>query len=139
MLDDKLTYLLGIGFQPAGAWSNLDRRIAHDIPMHHGVRRNVLYAFAVNEHLVYVGRTTIMLKERMRRYAHPPKSAHNGGGTNIKNNRNILAELQAQRRVLIFFLPGLHSTEDEPAPSGSRLFLLEEELRAKLAPPWNDV
>ena len=136
-MDKKLEYLRALGFQPAGNWSHLDGRIIHDVPLHAGSRRNVLYVFVADESPAYVGMTTMHLKERLRRYAHPPKSGHNGGGTNIKNNRNILEQLRANRRVSILYLAGLHPSDDEPAPPGSLLHQMEFQLRGILQPPWN--
>jgi hypothetical protein len=137
-MDKKLQYLMALGFQPAGAWSSLDGRIYHDIPDQIGNRKNVLYAFVADESPAYIGMTINRLKDRLRPYAYPPKSGHNGGGTNIKNNRNIREALRVNRPVGILFLPGLHPSEDEPAPSGSLLHLMEAQLRAILRPPWND-
>lgn len=138
-MDEKLLYLIRMGFVSVGAWTNLGKIISHDIHLQFGIRRNVLYAFSVDEDLAYVGLTTMSLKERMRRYAHPPKKSGNGGGTNIKNHRNILDALNSARRVAIFSFMGLHHTENECAPKGSPLYTVEHKLRLELRPPWNDV
>ncbi|RZI42393.1 hypothetical protein EGT07_14375 [Herbaspirillum sp. HC18] len=138
-MDAKLSYLFSLGFVLTGRWSNFGNAIVHNIPAHAGIRRNVLYAFAVDENPVYIGMTVMQLKERMRRYAHPAKKPGNGGGTNIKNNRNIQEALRAGRTVDILFLAGLYPIEEEPAPKGSVLHSAEQQLRRILQPQWNDI
>jgi hypothetical protein len=92
--------------------------------------KNVLYAFVVDSELMYVGKTTTPLKERMGYYRNATKS------TNKKNEGQIRQRLQDGKRVEIFVLPDnglLHY-------GGFHINLaagLEDSLIDILDPPWN--
>src|SRR5687768_13225764 len=101
-MPDKLTKLMGIGFSRVGAWRLAERGIAFDLGEERFAgMRNVLYAFAVDGSLTYVGKTTVTLRDRLQRYKTPPRSSMRGGSTNIKNNRNILHSLSSGKAVEI--------------------------------------
>jgi hypothetical protein len=128
--------LANAGFEPAGKWLLSQRRL--ELALHEAIahERNVLYAFAVDGALAYVGKTTLSLRNRMQRYKTPPTNGKSGGSTNIKNNRNIVAALTNGHTVDIFILRAqLQQRHGE--------FLvnlaagLEDNLIAELAPPWN--
>jgi hypothetical protein len=98
--------------------------------------RNVLYAFAVDGSLVYIGKTTVPLRDRLQRYKTPAKSAEKGGSTNIKNNRNILQSLSKGRAVEIFVLH-CESRQEHGSFVVNLAAGLEDSLVADLSSPWN--
>lgn len=135
-MDNKLALLKDFGFSSAGRWLYTGNSLSWELHSQVHTRRNVLYAFSVNEDLAYVGLTTMALRERMRRYAHPPKQSGNGGGTNIKNNRNIVEALQAGKSIDIYVF--LNAFTDEQCLSVTKpLHALESQLINLLSPPWN--
>ena len=133
---ETLKRLLAIGFKPAGKWSLIKdvlRLTLEPAVMH---EKNVLYAFAVDGELAYVGKTTQSLIKRMQGYRSPASTAERGGSTNIKNNRNILNALSSGATVDIYALHALpsqvHGEFSVNLSAG-----LEDSLISALAPPWN--
>jgi hypothetical protein len=135
-MPDKLSRLTGIGFSPAGKWKLTDGTLSFEIEPRFAALRNVLYAFAVDGALVYIGKTTVALRDRLQRYKTPAKSAEKGGSTNIKNNRNILTQLTAGRSVDIHVLYK-ESVEEHGGFVVNFAAGLEDGLLASLTPPWN--
>jgi hypothetical protein len=132
----NLSRLVSAGFEVAGQWYLSKDSLELDLHPTMAAERDVLYAFAVNGALVYVGKTTLSLRERMQRYKTPAKNSENGGSTNIKNNNNILVALRNGQEVKIFILRILaqhrHGEFLISVTAG-----LEDNLIAELAPPWN--
>jgi len=94
--------------------------------------RNVLYAFLVDDELMYVGKTVQPLRTRMGGY-----KVHGATqSTNIKNNQKIRESLDQGKSVSILVLPDnglLHY-------GGFQVNLaagLEDNSIRKLQPPWN--
>lgn len=135
-MDKKLALLKEFGFFPAGRWLYTNNFLSCELSPQVQTRRNVLYAFSTDEDLAYLGLTTMVLKERMRRYAHPPKQSGNGGGTNIKNHRNLIDALHAGKRIDILVLLGAF-TDGECVAESKPLHSLERELIFAVSPPWN--
>jgi hypothetical protein len=133
---EQLSRLLAVGFKPVGSWSlaNNVLRLALEPSVMH--EQDVLYAFAVDGALVYVGKTTQSLLKRMQGYRSPASNAERGGSTNIKNNRYIREALQAGSTVEIYVLHALpnqsHGEFRVNLSAG-----LEDSLIKTLAPPWN--
>lgn len=130
-MDEKLARLGEIGFVRIGHWTAEGLGIAYEL---HDLANasNVLYAFAVEGQLKYIGKTTTPLRSRLNGYKNPSKSS----STNIKNKRKIRACLDQARQVEIFALrdSGLLSF------GGFHLNLaagLEDSLVRELDPPWN--
>lgn len=134
----NLVRLTTIGFMRAGKWMLEKEALALDLDVTLAREEKVLYAFAVNGVLMYVGKTTMALRERMQRYKTPSKNAERGGSTNIKNNRNIVEALVNGDSVDIFVLldPGqqTHGGFVVSLAAG-----LEDSLIGELSPPWNGV
>jgi len=130
-MDDKLARLKEIGFTITGYWKMVDGGIVCELN-DLATTSNVLYAFAVDEQLMYVGKTIQALRVRLAGYRNPSKTQ----STNIKNNRNIRDCLAQGKRVEIYVLPDnglLHY-------GGFHLNLaagLEDSLVLDLEPPWN--
>lgn len=132
----NMNRLIDVGFEPAGHWllnGNCLELILHTALAQEA---NVLYAFAVDGSLAYVGKTTQSLKKRMQGYKSPASKGERGGSTNIKNNRNIIAALSAGQAVNIFALrsqaPQQHGEFHINLAAG-----LEDSLIRALSPPWN--
>lgn len=133
---EALNRLLAIGFKPAGKWSLANgvlRLTLEPAAMH---EQNVLYAFAVDGNLVYVGKTTQSLIKRMQGYRSPASTAERGGSTNIKNNRNIVNALSTGASVDIYALHSLPS-QAHGEFSVNLSAGLEDSLINALSPPWN--
>lgn len=133
---ETLVRLLAIGFKPAGKWllaNNVLRLTLEPAVMH---EQNVLYAFAVDGKLAYIGKTTQSLLKRMQGYRSPASTADRGGSTNIKNNRNIVEALSSGAVVDIYVLHALpsqlHGEFSVNLSAG-----LEDSLIGALMPPWN--
>jgi hypothetical protein len=134
----NLNRLTAIGFTRAGKWMLEKNALILDLNSALASEQNVLYAFAVNGALTYVGKTTMALRERMQRYKTPSRSAERGGSTNFKNNRNIVEALENGSSVEIYVLldPG------QQTHGGFAVNLaagLEDSLIGELSPPWNGV
>lgn len=132
----NLSRLTKVGFEPAGKWRLSDRGL--EMALHGNIAQecNVLYAFAVDGALAYVGKTVQSLQKRMQGYKSPAVNATSGATTNIKNNRNILNALHAGHPVDIFVL-----RSQKVQPHGEFAVNLsaglEDSLISALSPPWN--
>jgi hypothetical protein len=123
--------LLAIGFQPAGSWSLVDGRLQFTLARL-ATQANILYAFACDGQVMYVGKTTQPLARRMAAYRTPGATQ----STNIANHRRIVACLEADAAVDILALP------DNGLMHYGQFHLnlaegLEDDLIRKIAPPWN--
>jgi hypothetical protein len=120
-----------IGFKPAGRCKLLDGKLAFELN-EYADSPNVLYAFVVGGHLMYIGKTVQTLRKRMAGYRSPGPTQP----TNIRNNGNIRDSLAHGEQVEIYALPDnglLHY-------GGFHVNLaagLEDSLIRKLKPPWN--
>lgn len=135
-MSDRLARLTEIGFTRAGCWRLTDRGLSLHLEERFAGVRNVLYSFAVDGALVYVGKTTKPLRERLQGYKSPAKSGKSGGSTNIKNNKNILDSLARGSAVEIFVLHNEFQLERGGFAVNFAVGL-EDSLIADLAPPWN--
>ncbi len=130
-MDDQLAQLSKIGFTAAGFWKLDGDNIACQLNELAAVR-NVLYAFAVNGQLMYVGKTVQPLRSRMAGYRSPGPTQ----STNIKNNLKIRKTLAQGSQVDIYVLPDnglLHY-------GGFHVNLaagLEDSVVRDLKPAWN--
>jgi hypothetical protein len=129
-MDEKLTKLTAMGFTVAGLWKLADEGIACELTL--APARDVLYAFAVDGQLMYVGKTVQPLRARMAGYRNPGPTQ----STNIKNNHNILESLKQGKQVEVYVLPdngllrygGFHVN----LAAG-----LEDDMVRELKPAWN--
>jgi hypothetical protein len=131
-MDDKLARLTNIGFTVAGAWKLDGEGIACELDDRAAAARNVLYAFAADGHLMYVGKTVQSLRARMNGYRNPAPTQ----STNIKNHNNIRQSLEQGRLVEVYVLPdnGLlqYGKFHVNLAAG-----LEDSVVRELDPPWN--
>ena len=93
---------------------------------------NVLYSFVSGPEILYIGKTTIALRDRMYQYQRPGSSQR----TNIRNNAAIRGLLESGAKVEIYALPDPGDMEYR----GFHLNLaagLEDSLISELKPIWN--
>ena len=101
MDDDALCHLTDIGFTEAGRWKIVGQFIDCELNEELAKKSNVLYAFAVNGRVMYVGKTVQRLSIRMAGYKRQVLTQ----STNIKNNINIRTCLSEKMQVTIHVLP----------------------------------
>lgn len=127
----KLDRIKSIGFSLAGRCRLVDQMLVFDLN-ELAAARNVLYAFVIDDEVMYIGKTVQPLRARMSGYRTPGPTQ----STNIRNNRNLCECLACEQRVELFVLPDnglLHY-------GGFHVNLaagLEDSLVRDLAPPWN--
>lgn len=127
----KLDRIKAIGFTAAGSWKLVEGVLIFELN-DLAPARNVLYAFVVDDELMYVGKTVQPLRSRMAGYKNPGSTQ----STNIKNNGKIRECLAHNQRVEILVLPDnglLHY-------GGFHVNLaagLEDSLVRELLPAWN--
>lgn len=124
------------GFEPAGKWVLTQQGLGLDLNDVIGNKKDVLYAFAVDGALRYVGKTASTLRSRLQGYKTPPATANSGASTNIKNHQNIVAALKQGSTVDIYALHALPSQEHFGF-SMSLAAGLEGSLIKDLTPLWN--
>lgn len=94
---ERLEYM---GFRRVGEWQLESGQLGY-VLTDQANSQNILYAFALNGGVVYIGQTKITLKRRLYGYQHPgPKQS-----TNIKGNGLIKEALAASKAVEIYALP----------------------------------
>lgn len=92
--------LLEIGFGLAGHWHLEEGRLRLAIHQH-GSQKNVLYAFACDGNVMYVGKSSQTLRKRMAGYMSHSATAL----TNIRVRQLIIDMLTAERSVDVYALP----------------------------------
>jgi hypothetical protein len=123
--------LLGIGFEVAGQW-HLDGEALSITYSRHAEKRNILYAFASDGHVRYVGVSTQTLRKRMAGYRSPGARSE----TNIRIRANICELLAAGGTVEVYALPD--SGLMHVGPFHLNLAAgLEGSIIATLRPDWN--
>jgi hypothetical protein len=130
-MSDKLASLKEIGFTPAGCWKLCDNALDFELG-NHGTDNNVLYAFVVDDEVMYVGKTVLPLRARMAGYKTPGPTQ----STNQKNNAKIREVLAQGQIVKILVLPdnGLVRFGSFHVNLAAGL---EDSLIHELMPSWN--
>jgi hypothetical protein len=101
-MNNDLESLRGIGFEYAGKWVlDNDGKIKPDLDKTKEKLKNVLYAFVVNEKVMYVGKTVRELRERIMNYRN---CIGEGQYTEPDVNDRIKDALNDQKEVLIHVL-----------------------------------
>jgi hypothetical protein len=128
---DNLDQLTAIGFVECGEWLISEDQLVPNI-LKFANARNVLYAFVVDNAVMYIGKTVQNFRSRMQGYRTPGATQF----TNIRNHQNLRNALDTGKRVSIYVLPDnglLHY-------GGFHVNLaagLEDALVRKLQPSWN--
>lgn len=122
--------LSDIGFTKVGEWKNENSVFKYDIE-NHLQEKNLLYAFIINKEVLYIGKTTDTLKNRMNGY----KNASGSQKTNVRIKAKIIEKL-FQFKVEIYIL-----IDKENLTFGKyKISLasgLEDNLIASITPKWN--
>jgi hypothetical protein len=132
-MTDNLEFLLNLGFELTGEWiqkfDSIDFRLQK-----HKDKNNILYAFVVDESVMYIGKSTQTLYKRMMGYKNPGPTQ----STNIKNNARIHTALSENRSVVIY----VFVQKEEYLYRGVNVNLaagLEDNLIKLLNLPWNNL
>lgn len=120
-----------IGFRAVGRWA-LDNGRARCVLAECASAANILYSFVVDGEVMYIGKTTRTLKERLYGYQNPGATQ----STNRKGNRFILAALQADREVAVYALPDNGLLHDGGFPVNLAAGL-KDSLISTVQPAWN--
>jgi hypothetical protein len=124
--------LTDIGFRKVGEWKMLKGSISPDLAELSSAE-NILYAFVSNGEVLYVGKTTQPLKNRMYGYQKPGPTQN----TNIKGNRLISELLISGRNIEIYVLP--EDTRHKIGIFDLNLAAgLEDSIISILKPKWNE-
>lgn len=123
--------LLKIGFCKVGTWRIKDAGIAYHLDRTSSLP-HTLYAFLVDGHVRYVGKTTQTLRGRLNSYCKPSATQR----TNLRNHASILGALSAGQTVEIWALPdeGLHHYGVFHLNLAAGL---EDSIIQTLQPDWN--
>ncbi len=132
----NLAKLQDAGFEHAGKWVLTQLGLGLDLNDVIGNKKDVLYAFAVDGALRYVGKTASTLRSRLQGYKTPPETVNNGASTNIKNHQNIVAALKQGGTVDIYVLHAF-PTQEHVGFAVSLAAGLEGSLIKDLTPLWN--
>lgn len=120
-----------IGFAKVGEWCKTETKFTHNIQNHLNERK-LLYAFACNGEVLYIGKTTDTLKSRMTGY----KNANSTQKTNVRVKAKILELLKERKTVEIF----IFVDKAKLTYKGYNLCLasaLEDILISQINPKWN--
>lgn len=121
---------MSLGFKPAGQWLLQDDK-PHCRIDDCGALSLILYAFAIDGQVMYIGKSTRMLIARMQNYKTPGASQL----TNIANNARIAEALRAGKAVHLYvFQPEATTYQGIPLNLAAGL---EDGLIAMFKPPWN--
>jgi hypothetical protein len=123
--------LLDIGFEPSGHWLLAEGKLVLELSRN-ATQRNILYAFACDGQVKYVGKSTRMLSKRLSGYKNPSSTQ----STNIKNNQLIKAALAKGLAVEILALPDsglLHYGVFHLNLAAG----LEDDIIRRIDPEWN--
>jgi len=119
------------GFVEVGKWSLEKSRPICVLERERGTF-NVLYAFVSGRKILYVGKTTIPLRDRMYQYQRPGKSQR----TNLRVNESMARVLRDGSPIRVLALPDPGDMEYE----GFHLNLaagIESSIINQLKPEWN--
>lgn len=126
--------LADLGFFNIGNWGkNEKNQLFYELNQLSKIE-NILYAFITNDELLYIGKTTRNIENRLKGYIKPC----NTQTTNIRNNANLikLLDLNSYIEIWLFEDKGLMTY------GGFRVSLaagLEDSLIKELKPKWNGV
>lgn len=123
---------LNVGFEKVGQWRFLqDQQLDFQLDQM-GNDAHVIYSFVSNSQILYIGKTSRKLKERMAGYKNPGPSQK----TNKRNNANIRRLLEGGESVDIF----AYSHDEDIFFRGIVIDVadaIEAPLIAMLKPKWN--
>lgn len=123
--------LLEIGFEQVGKWQLIDQKLALVLTRMNG-QRNVLYAFIQDASVLYVGKTTGPLENRMGGYLRP----HASQRTNVRNHQSLVQLLRQDKVVDIYAWADtdMHRIGEFHLNYAAGL---EDSIIRTIVPPWN--
>ncbi len=130
--NEGMQTILDLGFERVGEWF-LEKSTLHYRIDKNEAERNILYAFVVQEEVYYIGKSTQTLSWRMNGYRNPGPTQI----TNLNNHARIKDILQAGISVQIFTLVSKENVLYHNFPINIAAGL-EDNLIARINPPWND-
>jgi hypothetical protein len=125
--------LFNIGFKYAGKWV-LENNTLDFILENYSDSENILYAFVVDNNIMYIGKSNRTLYKRMYNYKKNEKSQ----STNIKNCKNIFDCLINKKEVNIYVFVdhGLLYYDQYKINLSAGL---EDSIIKVVQPEWNDL
>lgn len=126
-----LTRLLDAGFSEVGNWVRGEERAECKLVAEE-TSYNILYAFVFRDEVLYVGKTTIPLRDRMYQYQRPGPTQR----TNIRVNAAITELLASGASISVYALPDPGDMEYR----GFHLNLaagIEDSVIREIQPKWN--
>ena len=132
-MNSSLEMLLQLGFEQTGEWQLRFDQIYFHLERH-GNERNILYAFVVDETIMYIGKSTQTLSQRMNGYKNPGSTQN----TNIGNHAHIRRILEEKGRIMIY----VFVQKEDVVYRGVKVNLsagLEDNLNILLKPSWKNL
>jgi excinuclease UvrABC nuclease subunit len=129
---NPLDRLLNIGFRRVGEWRLVSNKV-HFVSDADVLASDVLYAFVAGRDVLYVGKTTKSLKNRLYGYSNPGPSQN----TNIACNKKILEEIVRGKAIEVYARFGENSQQRIGTFQISEAAALEDAIIRDLQPPWN--
>lgn len=126
-----LDELLKLDFEHAGWWEIEGGRAKCKLHRH-AKEPNAIYAFVVDRQVMYVGKTSRTVRDRMINY----EQTNSSRSTTFRCNTNIVGVMTPGGRVEVYVLPDRVGLDYK----GHRVHLadgLEPTLIAHFRPPWN--
>ncbi|MDR3047347.1 MAG: GIY-YIG nuclease family protein [Bacteroidales bacterium] len=120
-----------IGFEKVGQWALNGNNIDFSL-VKHAHNNNILYAFIENNSIMYVGKSTKTLYERMSQYKNPGNTQR----TNLRNNAEIKKLLSNGKKVEIYAFVDDGSFHYGPFSVNLSAGLEDSIIKAK-QPLWN--
>jgi hypothetical protein len=123
--------LLELGFEAVGEWHLDGESLAYTLSQH-GAERNILYSFVVGGEVMYLGKSTQTLKQRMNGYRNPGPTQ----STNIGDHAAIRKVLRQGGivQILVFVQKEAMVYRGIPVNLAAGL---EDPLIARFKPAWN--
>lgn len=124
--------LASTGFVHCGQWLLQNDTLHYEADAKMLRFQNILYAFTSGDDILYIGKTTQMVKKRLELYRAPTPTQPGG----IKNHAYILHHLRTSCPIDIFVLQD-QSLRKTPAHDLHPATVLEEKLIRQFRPKWN--
>ncbi len=128
-----LSRILESGFVKVGRWEIHEGKLMCNL-VKEQTSFNVLYAYIVDDEVLYVGKTTIRLKDRMYQYQNPDRRQK----TNLRVNELLSKAVSDGREIKVFALPDPGDMDYH----GFHLNLaagIEDSVISQLQPTWNKI
>jgi len=96
-MDNNLQKLIDLGFELVGKWRLRLDQLSFQISQYQE-KKNILYAFVESGKILYIGKSTQTLYQRMNGYKNPGPTQ----STNINNHSRIKENLEQNKRIEIY-------------------------------------